>query len=170
MEIIVSIGIFAIVIMLTTSIFQSVVEGQRQAISAQHTQESIRYVMEVISKDIRQAKRSDIACHAGGNRIFNQGNSSELWFENKHGECVRYYLSGSVLMKSRNGIAVSTTPDEIEISDLEFIVRSNVINVSPINRIQQIVTMKMNVEARTDKASAKIPFYVQTTISSRFYE
>ncbi len=181
MEIIVSIGIFAIVIVLTTSIFQSVVEGQRQAISAQHTQESIRYVMEVISKDMRQAVRSNGECSPNpncpdvttfDNRIFNQdsGDLDEICFKNKHGECVQYYLDGSSLMKNRDGTAASTTPDEIEISDLEFIITANTIGVLPGNRIQQIVTMKMKVEARAAKASAKIPFYIQTSVSSRFYE
>lgn len=170
LEIIISVSVFVVVIMLATSIFQSVVEGQRQAISAQHTQESIRYVMEVISKDMRQAVRSDAACHAGGNRIFNQDNSAELWFENKHGECIRFYLDGTSLMKDRDGVAASTTPDEIEVSDLEFIVKSNAVGVSPANRIQQIVTMKMKVEARSVKVSNKTPFYIQTTVSSRFYE
>jgi len=170
LEIIISVSVFVVVIMLATSIFQSVVEGQRQAISAQHTQESIRYVMEVISKDMRQAVRSNTDCHTGGNRIFNQDNSAELWFENKHGECIQYYLDGSSLMKSRDGVAASTTPDEIEVSDLEFRIITNDIDVSPASRIQQIVTMKMKVEARSVKVSNKTPFYIQTSVSSRFYE
>ncbi len=174
LEIIVCIGIFALIIVLTTGIFQSVVEGQRQAISAQHTQESVRYVMEVISKDIRQAIRdNDDSCGAyytNVNRVFNQSDSNTLFFENKHGDCIQYYLDGTSLMQRKNGTAVSTTPDEIEISDLEFIVKSNAVGVSPANRIQQIVTIKMKVEARSVKVSGKNPFYIQTCVSSRFYE
>ena len=172
LEMIVSIAIFIAVILIITTIFKSVTEGQRSTIAAQSTQESMRYVFEVISKEIRQARRSDGVCPGPAvNRIFNTaGGDTELYFKNKNRECVKYSLIGGRLIVERDGTALDATPDEIIVSNLEFIVDDNLIGVSPENKIQPIITLKMTVEMAAGSAMHMQTMQMQTTISSRFYE
>ena len=47
-ELIVAMGMFGVVMLMATGIFNSVINGQRRAIASQNTQESMRYVFEVI--------------------------------------------------------------------------------------------------------------------------
>src|SRR3989339_604522 len=75
MELIVSMAIFSASILMATGVFKSAIEGQRSAIAAQNTQESMRYAFEVMSKEIRGAIGTDGGsnCPAPGqpNRTFN---------------------------------------------------------------------------------------------------
>jgi Tfp pilus assembly protein PilW len=102
-EMIVAISIFVFVIVIVTSIFQLVIEGQRNAIAAQNTQESLRFTLEMMSKELRQARvsntQSSSYCQdvltAPIYRTFNKDNTTFpgfdiLYFKNKHEECVYY--------------------------------------------------------------------------------
>ncbi len=117
-EIIVSLTIFVYVVMISTAIFQQVVVGQRREIAAQNAQESLRFITEVISKELRMTKRFTIGANSCesemglnftlnlgvSNRIFQPNDSTvfagspvtsnELYFKNEHDECVKYSLNG----------------------------------------------------------------------------
>ncbi|MCG2695682.1 prepilin-type N-terminal cleavage/methylation domain-containing protein, partial [Candidatus Parcubacteria bacterium] len=56
LELTVAVAIFSFAVLSATQIFKMVLEGQRSAIAAQSTQESMRYALEVMSKEIRMAK------------------------------------------------------------------------------------------------------------------
>jgi Tfp pilus assembly protein PilW len=52
-ELIVAIGIFSVAVMSTVSMFQMAIQGQMQAMAAVNIQESMRYALETMSKEIR---------------------------------------------------------------------------------------------------------------------
>src|SRR3989338_10006398 len=71
-ELLVAITLFSFMILAATQIFKMVIDGQRNAVSAQNVQENIRYAMEKISKEIRMAKISNDDCLGGAiNKVFN---------------------------------------------------------------------------------------------------
>lgn len=183
LEMMVSVSIFAILIVMTANIFQSVVEGQRHAIASQNVQENVRYAMEVMAKSIRQATRSDGQDGSGSlcypipspvNQIFNKRDnngdgSEELFYMNKYGECVEWRINNSVLEVGINSVYTPVTPDEIEISELEFDMLNNSVGVDPEDKVQPLVTINFLVQARSGSARYRRPVRIQTSISSRYY-
>lgn len=183
MEIVVSVGIFVIAITSVSAIFRYAIEGQRRTIAVQTTEDSLRYAFEAVSKELRQAKRSDEECesimgvtYADQNRIFNQNAAGdEIYFRNKNGECVRYYLNTAQLMRGTyddSGLIYSgpITPDEIDISGLAFNINDNDINVQFDQRIQPYVTANFFAERNVGASRYKSPTQVQVTVASRVYE
>jgi len=174
-ELIVAVTIFSFLMLAATSIFKMVIDGQRNSISAQNVQENIRYAMEKMGKEIRMAQRSDTACIATGvNKVFNTaGSSSELYFENKDGQCITYYLdvSGRLKITVSNGLIVIAddfiTPNKIQVSNLKFNVVDNLI--SDFNSVQPYVTMVMDVKA-VGLAEHEQEIKIQMTVSARYYE
>ncbi len=183
-EMLVSIAVFSVAVILATSIFKSVIEGQRSAIAAQNTQESMRYALEVMSKEIRMAQKSEDTCDViltinATDEVYNTDvNNEELYFKNKDGYCVAYYLdldpNGVTRLKidrwdGVNNISGYITPDEIDVSGLKFSVADNLINSPPGNKNQPRVTIKMEVEMAEGKAIHKQKMKIQTTVSARYY-
>lgn len=166
MEMVVSVTIFAVMMLAITSIYQLVYQSQRNAIDAKNTQESIRYVMEVFSKELRSAKRDDGGCSlATLNKLYATSTNAYgevLNFKNLQNECVSYYLAGNTLMARRDSLTASTTPNEIKVSGLKFSVKEAI-------SMQSMVTIKADVEV-LNRTSNKQKLKIQTTISSRFYD
>jgi len=177
LEIIVSVAIFSVVMLSATEIFRMVIEGQRNAIASQNVQESMRYAFETMAKEIRTAIASNNDCEslfnppAGAtNKVFNTTTNSEgdiLYFKNKDGDCVAYYLEDETLKVIRESNIASTTPGKIKITNLDFKVTDDLIGA--FHSLQPLVTMKMDIEA-AGKEMHKQTMKMQTTISSRYYE
>lgn len=172
LEMIVAIAIFVVVAMMSSEIFVSIIKGQRNSIAQQNTQENMRYVFEVLSKEIRQAQRSNNECLISGTkRVFNvTAGNTVLYFKNRDGECVSYALVDGVLVVRRGTRVAPTTPSFLEISGLSFEVVDNDISfVADSPRVQPRVTLKMKAKMKNVAMSA-IEVYMETTISSRYYE
>lgn len=159
-ELVVSIAIFSVLVIAITSIYQMVYQAQRNAVDARNTQESMRFVMEVFSKELRSAMRDDGTC-TSGNYIYDT-NGTALDFKNYKGQCVRYYLSGDSLMVNREAVTATATPNEIRVSNLQFVVQESASE-------QARVTIEADVEVQ-NRTSNKQQLKIQTTISSRFYD
>jgi len=177
LEITVAVAIFSVVMLSATEIFRMVIEGQRNAIASQNVQESMRYAFETMAKEIRTAIASNDDCEslfnppAGAtNKVFNTTTNSEgdiLYFKNKDGDCVAYYLEDETLKVIRESNIASTTPGKIKITNLDFKVTDDLIGA--FHSLQPLVTMKMDIEA-AGKEMHKQTMKMQTTISSRYYE
>ncbi len=123
-EIMLAVALFAFVMSIALDIFQSVNQSQKSAMAAQTIQENLRYSLEVMSKEIRQAVRSDGVCisyfSSGGvtiippaspDRVYNTGTVSTggtslvkvLFFKkikkdsvgNDQEICVAYYVDSN---------------------------------------------------------------------------
>jgi prepilin-type N-terminal cleavage/methylation domain-containing protein len=173
-ELVIAVGIFTVLMLAVTSIFQNVVRSQQSAVAAQNTQESMRFVFEIISKEIRQAQNKG-TCNGYGNsnRIFNTNapTNNEIRFQNKNNECVRYYIDAfsKQLMINRDGTPLPVTPDDITVSNLQFSVTDNGVGALPNQLVQPRVTIRLTAENEGGKEELKQPVIVQTTISSRNY-
>lgn len=60
-ELIVALAIFVIIIGVTIGIFSSILKAQRKAYNVQITQDIARYLMEMMTKEIRMAKVNSVA-------------------------------------------------------------------------------------------------------------
>ncbi|KKQ60317.1 MAG: Prepilin-type cleavage/methylation protein [Parcubacteria group bacterium GW2011_GWE2_38_18] len=174
LEIVVSVTIFAFMIIAATGIFQMVIESQRRAIASQNMQESIRYFLEAISKELRLAKKSQTGECAGMSNVYG-GDPTRLTFL-KHDIiddtdiCISYYQQGDNLMVDRKvgssaTTTLSTLSNKVKVTNLKFIA----VNDDPVIPNQPNVTVLLEVEA-VGKDLHKVPLKIQTTISSRFYD
>lgn len=169
LELIVAVGIFSVVVLLATAIFKTALEGQRSAIAAQNLQESMRYAMEVMSKEMRTAQKDVGApgqCPNVGNGVVYDLSASgdEIDFKNYNSECVNYRLNGTRLEITRDGASGFITPNEISISNLKFDVIDNV----PAE--QSRITINMDIETVGGKDANKQSATIQTSVSARYYE
>ncbi len=176
LELTVAVAIFSVMMLSVAQIFKMVIEGQRNAIAAQNIQESMRYAMEVMSKEIRTAQKDEVTAggqcpKVGNGEVYNvNASDDELYLRNYKDECVTYSLNGDRFEIERYpvgspGSAISgfMTPDEIKVSNLKFAIVDNV------GTDQSMVTMKMDIEA-VGKAAHKQSITLQTTVSARYYE
>ena len=170
LELIVAVAIFSVAVLSATQIFKMALEGQRNAIAAQHTQESMRYALEVMSKEIRMAQKEGGQCLSVTDGKVYDANSAknELYFRNIHNQCVEYFLENdtngiSRLKVERDGVSAYISPNEIEVNNLKFSVIDNVGSKQPK------VTLKMKVRAIGQELHES-EIEIQTTISSRYYE
>lgn len=179
LEMVFAVAMFAVVMIIVVSIFQSITEGQRNAIASQNIQESMRFAFEVISKEIRGAKKSNDECegefsHSTVYKIFNIGDGSDtgtdLYFKNKKSECVHYYLNNGQLMIDRDSLTnpLPITPSSVSVSNLEFVVTDD--DIGAFHSIQPRVTMKMEVKSSDTKVMHEQETILQTTVSARYYE
>ncbi len=177
LELMVSVTIFSIIVLSSTQIFEMVTESQRNAVAAQNIQESMRYAMEVASKEIRMAQKVDSDCDGAFgigavaiNKVYNIDSGDTLFFKNKDGQCVAYFLNNSRLTIFRSGtpdVQGYITPDEIIVSNLSFNVEDDLIGA--FHSVQPMVTINMDVEA-VGKEKHKQKITIQTSIASRYYE
>lgn len=175
-EIITALSIFIVVITVSSSIFQHVIIGQRKAIAGQNGQESIRYIFEIVSKELRMAKRftSECATQLGAagatDRVYNlNGGADTIYFKNKDDECVRYYVDGNndfkvqrVNENGTNNVEGIMTPEKVTVSDINFEVVD-----SPDYSLMPKITVR--IEFELDSGSAVETVDMQTTVSARYY-
>lgn len=190
-EIMVSVGIFSILLLSILSIAQSVSNGQKAAIASQNTQESLRFAFEVMSKEMRAASSTADKCNpsspnSDNNEIFNiykggiiGNNQDVLYFRNKDNECVYYYLEDDADSISRLSIARDNdisdeinnkfyiSPNDVKITNLQFKIIDNKIDDNYLTPNQVFLTLKMDAESAGSKF--KQGFSIQTSVSSRHY-
>lgn len=159
LELVVGMGIFVLVLTSIIGIFQQVIRVERKAVNAQNAQENVRYVMEVISKEIRTAERSfgDCADVLVGD-IFAVADGA-LYMQNQYGECVAYWLDNNRLKIARDGEEYYVTGDETVIEYLNFIITT---------AAQPAVTITLGLST-LDASELGVSIPVQTTVSSRYY-
>jgi prepilin-type N-terminal cleavage/methylation domain-containing protein len=159
LELIVGMGIFSIVLLSVTGIFQQVINAQRRAVGAQNIQENVSYVMEVMAKEIRTAKRNFTTCaDVPGGQIF-AVTSGTLYLRNQHDECVAYFLENNRIKIARDGVEQYVTADDVSVDYLNFSLKSDG---------QPAVTVMLGVST-LDTSATGSDIAAQTTISSRYY-
>ena len=137
------------------------------AISGHNTQESLRYAMEVMAKEIRNAQISGGECGVQNKKIFKEGSgSNQLNFKNQYGECVVYEQDGNRLKITRGASSGYITPTNIAVSSLNFIVQ----NRDASNQASVTINMEVNSTKFGGQDLYKSQIDIQTTISSRYYE
>ncbi|MDD4332959.1 MAG: prepilin-type N-terminal cleavage/methylation domain-containing protein [Patescibacteria group bacterium] len=171
LEIVIAVGLFSLIMLVVTSLFQLVLSSQRTAITTANIQENMRYAFETMAKEIRMAQKgtdTDLCDLVGAGevyRVYNVPNNSKLAFINQYGECVSYTWSSkggenSMILLDRNGAQAFITSEEMKIIGLNFLVD---------NSAQPRVTIVADIEIPV-KGGTSQSMKIQTTISSRQYQ
>lgn len=177
-ELIVSVAIFSVIMLTATQIFQMVINSQRSSLATQNVQESLRYFLEVIGKEIRMAQKNDGTCPGiPTTEIFvvgtdGQGNST-LNFLNYYGQCVTYYLAPDPttstterfeISRVTNGITQADfiSPAQITIDHLKFILNES-------SSTQPIITANLQAHA-LNEGKYQSTMTIQTSWVSRYYK
>lgn len=169
-EVLVATTIFVVIMLSATSIFKYALEGQKKSLMSQNVQESLRYFLEVIGKEVRMAQRDNGVCTSTpDNKIFATSTNAfgdVLEFKNYHGQCVRYYLFGAGdftrFTVKRDTPVDFISPLSVDVSDLRFIVQEE-------DGKQPLVTISFKGEAVTPSGGRAEAINVQTSIVSRYY-
>ena len=175
LEMVVAVGLFTVIILLVAGIFQMVVNGQRSALASQNIQENIRYIFEIMSKEIRTAGISNGLCKTLISpepiplyKVYNTASAgAALYFKNKHADCAAYYLENNRLKIIRGEMANFVTPSAVKINNIKFSVTDDLIGGS--HNLQPQVNIILDAEV-VGKDMHKQAIKIQTSISSRYYE
>ena len=165
-EILVAVSIFAVIILVTSSIFRNVLVNQKTAADDSETREDVKYFLEIFSREAKDAVRNTSTapvCGVEPDHMFGgNASSTELYFQNVSGNCVAYFteLDNDInrLKIQRDGADFFVSSAKINVSALSFI-------TDDAADVQPIVTMNIQVLSQVDQT---IPAYnIQTTISPR---
>jgi len=164
-EVMVSVTIFIVIMISTAQIFKLVTDGQRSALATQNVQESLKYFLEVISKEIRTARVSTAnECEVPVGTIF-LVDSGALVFRNYNQECVRYALNTDGSLQRfeiiRGAVKGFISPRKIYLDSLEFTVAQG-------EYVQPTVTIRIDAWALSQGQSDS-EINIQTSIASRHY-
>lgn len=180
LEMIVAMGIFIILILSATTIFQMVVQGQTSAMASENIQESFGYSLEMMAKAMRMAQKSDDSCRtiltpqpAPIYKVYNTTDSdTTLYFRNKDGYCMAYYLYNNRLKVIQDTVSGTLndylSSSKIKVNSLKFSVSDDLIGTF-VSKKQAKVTITLEVEVIGQQIH-KQKTRMQTTISSRYYE
>ncbi|MEI7620087.1 MAG: prepilin-type N-terminal cleavage/methylation domain-containing protein [Candidatus Falkowbacteria bacterium] len=169
LEVIVSVAIFAVIILASSQIFQSVISSQVKNFSETALQDEVKYFLEAFSREVRGAKKNtsggticDSLIPSGSTYIVDSGS---LYFQNKLDECIRYYVSADTngvnrLTLSQNSFSFYVSSDKIDIDKIDFI-------VSDSDTVQPLVTVNFTVKSKTNPNLPTLN--IQTSVSSGWY-
>jgi prepilin-type N-terminal cleavage/methylation domain-containing protein len=170
-EVLVSVALFSVIIMSTTQIFKMVIDSQRSALATQNVQESLKYFLEVVGKEIRMAQKDNGVCMlVPDDKIFAVASNAygdALYFKNYYNQCVAYYLyNDGDEQRFRVSRGVNTdfiSPAKIRIDTLNFTLTEDPATVQPA------VTLNLKAHA-LGQGEFKSEMDIQTTMTSRYYK
>jgi prepilin-type N-terminal cleavage/methylation domain-containing protein len=172
-EVLISVALFAVIILSSTQIFKMVIDSQRNALATQNVQDSLKYFLEVTAKEMRMAQKNKGVC-AGipAEEIFiitATTTGQILSFKNYYNQCVSYFLAPDTVTTTtkrfkitRSALADFISPNKINLDSLNFI-------LSAATTTQPLVTINITAHA-LNEAQFKSSLIIQTGVSSRYYK
>lgn len=167
-EVIVSVALFSAVILTATEIFRMTMANQRSAIAGQNVQESLKYFLEVMNKEIRMAQKSKGYCPGiSDDQVFALSSNAlgdTLSFRNYNDQCVSYFLEADEdeiprLRVIRGSEEDYISPAKIRMSRLDFVLDMTG---------QPVVTINIQAYAK-NLARYESLMSIQTSVTSRYY-
>jgi len=153
-ELLVAMAVFSLIVVAMSATAVSVIKSQRKGFAFQNSQETARYILESVSKEIRM---SVIDSDAGDGL-------SILSITNAKSEDVDYRFVSQKLQRQIDGGGwQDLNPTDPEVTG-SFYIRKSVSLPA-----RAIVTLVMKVKASGGKAEKEAEIYLQSTISSRAF-
>jgi len=150
------VGVIAFSVLMTTmsTLALSVIQAQRKAFALQNAQESSRFILESMIKEIRTSVIDSV--DSGGGQVGN------LQITNAKGESVEYaFFAGNKIMKRVNsGVLQDISPSNVVIAGGFYIAKGTFPSHSR-------VTVIMKVSAKGNRTEEQAEMYLQNTISVR---
>ena len=150
-ELLVALAIFSLFISAVMAIAVSVIKAQRKAYAIQNVQESARYILEIINKEVRT---SDIDSVTGDNQAF-------LNITNSDGDEIDYQFIDTQIQRRIN----AADWQDLNASNLEIGGSFYIINESFPKRVK--VTTVMKVKSPGGKSENEAEINLQSAITPR---
>jgi len=149
-ELLVALATFSLLIFMLTSITSSIIKAQRKAFAIQSVQEPVRYILEVINREIRI---SDINSSSGDNLPF-------LNITNFQNEVVDYqFVSNRIQRRVDGGVWQDLSPANIEVTGGFYVVNESFPKRAKVTTVIEVKTLdsKAESEAKINLQSAITP-------------
>lgn len=161
LEMLVSVGIFSVVVITAISVLISIRDAQQKAGNIQNIQDNIRFLMEFMTKEMRQGSQ-----YAGTGCVLDA--CTGLSFRSATGQTIGYCLDASVIRRTVGGIACGSgsamTSNNAAITRLVFYLVGETAGPSDG---QPRVTIAIGGRSSIAKIKLKSEFDLQTTITQR---
>jgi len=155
-ELLVAMFAFGMIIVSIGGVSQSIIKAQRKAFALQEVQESGRYLLEAMSKEIRMS-----TINTGGIGVTN---TDTLNITNTKSQTVVYYFNGvnNRMEKQINGgVWEDISPANLNLTGSFYIRKDSV----PAPRA--LITINMKIESSGLRVEQAANIYLQSSISSR---
>jgi len=131
LEMMIAVSLFTVVMTISTNMFLQAIDSQARAISSKGIQESLNFSLIIMTNEMSGATVDPRSCDPenclDSNEYFCVAeNGGSLIFKNSNGDCVSYTrvmnanTGANILTISRGGVSGNLTPNNIDISDLNF--------------------------------------------------
>jgi len=157
-ELIVAMGIFSIIITLVVSLLAISLRGYRKTIALQNVQDNARFLLDFMTKEIRQSKITTLNTN---------GFSSSLILERPGpivGEIVTYNFTGTLITRADSSRSGAINSEEVTISGRFYITGVG------SDGFQPKVTVSLKVQNIGTKAEEKSFINLQATLSQRILD
>ena len=171
MEVLVSLGIFMILVTLTAGVYASSISLDRQGAAHRAIQQNTTFLLEFFGKEIRNGE-IDYAAYGG----IAPARTSELRLLTRARseiEVIRLDTDTSRVVIEKDGSVHDITNEDVKVNRLDFYISpaAKCTEASPICT-QQIVTMVMSIESEVIESGVAqgVTSDFQTTFSIRLYD
>lgn len=161
-EMIVSLGLFTIIMFIATSAFLSIVNTDRKSRAVRIAADNLNIALEDMSRRIKTGSTYNCGGGAGTNNCASPGLSSFAFTEQDGATRTVYSLSGSAIWRG----AERVTSPEINITSLKFVVSGSLVGTA--DNIQPIVVIV--IDGSLGAGTASTTFKIQTTVTQRAYD
>ena len=152
-ELLVAMAVFSLIVVSMGATAVSVIKSQRKSLALQNTQETARYILESVSKEIRMSKINSADSGGSATAILNITNAKS--------ETFNYQFDNTSKILYRGGQALNST--NLEVTGGFYIRKSTSLPA------RAVVTLVMKVKATGGRAETEAEIYLQSTISSRAF-
>ena len=152
-ELLVAMAVFGILITVVSNIAFSVIKAQRKAFAIQSTQESGRFLLEMMSKEFRTS-------------LINTGGGSGLTtlnITNADSQTLNYQFDNTNKRLLRDGQEIS--PSDIEITGSFYVQEYSF----PAAQPRRVITTVMKIEVSGNRAEEASVINLQSTVAPRSY-
>lgn len=179
-ELLVAVAIFSITMAEVANIFANAVRNQKRIIERKDLLDNTRYAMEFMTKELRMAQVNSANTALtfkidSVNAFNNEDFSSAIIFANSSGDTVKYFLSGSKIMRNAvNALAVppldtgdqEVSSPEIKITRLDFLINTWKLEGLPLSSLTApTITIFIKAENLTSTSSLNL----QSVVTPRLY-
>ena len=151
-ELVVAIAVFATVVTVVSSIFVSSVGSQRKNINNQDVLDNARYVLETMSRAVRQSTV-----------VTGNGTGSTLTINHPTKGVKTYILENNQVKESVGGNVAALSSSNVSVQGLTFVVQGN----GSTDNIQPKVTLSISLKSSQGASDTESIANLQTTLTPR---
>ncbi len=164
LEMIVSVGIFSVIMLAATGAYLKLIALDREARATNELVTNLSFAVDSMSRSVRTG--SDYKCNKTGTNCVN---GTSFRFTDADGRQIDYELSSGRVTESINGAAVALTDPRISINTLNFIVRGVGAAESCGSRVQPQVIFTLQGSLVTGQGDS-VSFAIEGSATQRTLE